>query len=292
MKIGFIGMGIMGKPMAINLVKAGYEVYVSNRHMEACEGPVREGAKAAQYSEIAENCDVVITMLPNGPQVKDVMLGEGGVASKMKKGQIFIDCSSISPVVSQEIASALKEKGVDMLDAPVSGGEPKAIDGTLAFMVGGDKVIFDTVKPLFDAMGSSAVLCGGVGAGNTTKLCNQVIVAANIEAVAEGFMLAKTAGVAPETVLNAIKGGLAGSTVMNAKGPMMIENNTKPGFKIDLHIKDLNNAIETGHSVGSPLPLTSVTMEMMQRLHADGLGQCDHSALAKWYEKVASENIY
>ena len=179
-----------------------------------------------------------------------------------------------------------------MLDAPVSGGEPKAIDGTLAFMVGGDKVIFDTVKPLFDAMGSSAVLCGGVGAGNTTKLCNQVIVAANIAAVAEGFMLAKKAGVDPETVLNAIKGGLAGSTVMNAKGPMMIENNTKPGFKIDLHIKDLNNAIETGHSVGSPLPLTSVTMEMMQRLHADGLGQCDHSALAKWYEKVASENTY
>ena len=282
----------MGKPMAINLVKAGYEVYVSNRHMEACEAPVREGAKAATFSEIAENCDVVITMLPNGPQVKDVMLGEGGVASKMKKGQIFIDCSSIAPSVSQEISSALKEKGVEMLDAPVSGGEPKAIDGTLAFMVGGDKVIFDTVKPLFDAMGSSVVLCGDVGAGNTTKLCNQVIVAANIAAVAEGFMLAKKAGVDPETVFNAIKGGLAGSTVMNAKGPMMIDNNTKPGFKIDLHIKDLNNAIETGHSVGSPLPLTSVTMEMMQRLHADGFGQCDHSALAKWYEKVASETIY
>lgn len=292
MKIGFIGMGIMGKPMAINLVKAGYEVYVSNRHMEACEGPVREGAKAALYSEIAENCDVVITMLPNGPQVKEVMLGEDGVAGKMKKGQIFIDCSSIAPSVSQEIAHALKEKGVDMLDAPVSGGEPKAIDGTLAFMVGGDKVIFDTVKPLFDAMGSSAVLCGSVGAGNTTKLCNQVIVAANIAAVAEGLMLAKKAGVDPETVLDAIKGGLAGSTVMNAKGPMMIENNTKPGFKIALHIKDLNNAMETGHSVGSPLPLTSVTMEMMQRLNADGLGQCDHSALAKWYEKLASDTIY
>lgn len=292
MKIGFIGMGIMGKPMAINLVKAGYDVYVSNRHMEACDGPVKAGAKAATYSEIAENCNVVITMLPNGPQVKAVMLGEDGVASKMKKGQIFIDCSSIAPSVSKEMAAALSEKGVDMLDAPVSGGEPKAIDGTLAFMVGGDKTIFDTVKPLFDAMGSSAVLCGGVGAGNTTKLCNQVIVAANIAAVAEGFMLAKKAGVDPDTVYNAIKGGLAGSTVMNAKGPMMIENNTKPGFKIDLHIKDLTNAIETGHILGSPLPLTSMTMEMMQTLRSDGLGQCDHSAMAKWYEKVASATIY
>ena len=292
MKIGFIGMGIMGKPMAINLVKAGYEVYVSNRHMEACISPVEAGAKAATYSEIAEICDVVITMLPNGPQVKEVMLGEGGLASWMKKGQIFIDCSSIAPQVSQEIATKLSQKGVDMLDAPVSGGEPKAIDGTLAFMVGGDKTIFDTVKPLFDAMGSSAVLCGGVGAGNTTKLCNQVIVAANIAAVAEGFMLAKKAGVDPNTVLDAIKGGLAGSTVMNAKGPMMTANNTKPGFKIDLHIKDLANAMETGHCVGSPLPLTSLTMEMMQTLHSDGLGQCDHSALAKWYEKVASETIY
>lgn len=282
----------MGKPMAVNLVKAGYEVYVSNRHMEACDAVVEKGAKAATYSEIAENSDVIITMLPNGPQVKDVMLGSGGVASKMRKGQIFIDCSSIAPTVSQEIAKTLSEKGVDMLDAPVSGGEPKAVDGTLAFMVGGEKVIFDTVKPLFDAMGSSAVLCGSVGAGNTTKLCNQVIVAANIAAVAEGFMLAKKAGVDPKTVFSAINGGLAGSTVMNAKGPMMTENNTKPGFKIDLHIKDLSNALETGHAVGSPLPMTALTMEMMQTLHADGLGQCDHSALAKWYEKVASETIY
>ena len=292
MKIGFIGMGIMGKPMAINLRKAGHEVYVSNRTMSACEGPVAAGCIAASYQEVAEKAEVVITMLPNGPQVKNVMLGEGGVVSMMKEGQIFIDCSSIAPGVSQEIAKELEAKGIRMLDAPVSGGEPKAIDGTLAFMVGGDEEVFNKCKPLFDAMGSSAVLCGAVGAGNTTKLCNQVIVAANIAAVAEGFMLAKKAGVDPDTVFAAIKGGLAGSTVMNAKGPMMTSNNTKPGFKIDLHIKDLNNALETGHAVGAPLPLTAEVMEMMQTLRADGLGQCDHSALAKWYEKVASATIY
>lgn len=292
MRIGFIGMGIMGKPMACNLVKAGYEVLVSNRHMEACEGPVNAGAKAATYKEIAQTCDIVMTMLPDSPQVKDVMLGSGEVAANMHAGQVFIDCSSISPVSSKEIAKVLEEKGIDMLDAPVSGGEPKAIDGTLSFMVGGRQDLFEKYKPVLSAMGASVVRCGDVGAGNTTKLANQVIVAANIAAVAEGFMLAKKAGVDPEMVFNAIRGGLAGSTVMDAKGPMMISNNTKPGFKIALHIKDLKNALETAHEVGSPLPITAQTMEMMQTLKADGLGQCDHSALAKYYEKVGSATIY
>lgn len=292
MKIGFIGMGIMGKPMACNLVKAGYEVLVSNRHMEACEGPVKAGAKAAAYKEIAQSCDIVITMLPDSPQVKDVMLGTGEVAENMHEGQIFIDCSSISPVASKEIANALEKKGVRMLDAPVSGGEPKAIDGTLSFMVGGSQELFDFCKPILSTMGASVVHCGDIGAGNTTKLANQVIVAANIAAVAEGFLLAKKAGVDPQMVFSAIRGGLAGSTVMDAKGSMMIANNTKPGFKIDLHIKDLKNALETAHAVGSPLPITAQTMEMMQILKADGLGQCDHSALAKYYEKVGSATIY
>lgn len=292
MKIGFIGMGIMGRPMAINLVKAGHEVLVSNRHMEACEGPVKAGAKATTYEEIAKSCEIVITMLPDSPQVMDVMLGSGNVASIMSKGQIYIDCSSISPVSSKEIAKALSEKGVQMLDAPVSGGEPKAIDGTLSFMVGGEQKAFDLCKPILESMGSSVVRCGEVGAGNTTKLTNQVIVAANIAALAEGLMLARKSGVDPEVVFNAIKGGLAGSTVMNAKAPMMIANNTKPGFKIALHIKDLKNALETAHEVGSPLPITALTMEMMQTLKADGFDQCDHSALAKYYEKVSSALIY
>lgn len=292
MKIGFIGMGIMGKPMAINLVKKGYTVFVSNRHMEACDGPVKEGAVALDYKGVAEKSDVIFTMLPNGPEVKSVVLGDNGLINYMKKGQIFVDCSSIAPDVSQEINEELKKKGIEMLDAPVSGGEPKAIDGTLAFMVGGDEDTFNLVKPLLLVMGSSAILCGDVGAGNTTKLCNQVIVAANIAALAEGLMLAKKAGVDPNTVLSAISGGLAGSTVMNAKGPMMTQNNRKPGFKIDLHIKDLNNAIDTGHKVGSPLPLTVEVMEMFQSLKADGFGQSDHSALSAWYEKMSNETIY
>ena len=292
MKIGFIGMGIMGKPMAINLVKAGFDVTVYDMFETACEAPVKAGAKMGNYKEIAQNSDVVITMLPDSPQVRDVMLGTGEVAKNMHSGQIFIDCSSISPVASQEIEKALEERGVQMLDAPVSGGEPKAIDGTLSFMVGGSQQLFDRCKPILEKMGSSVVRCGDVGAGNTTKLANQVIVAANIAAVAEGLMLAKKAGVDPEMVFAAIRGGLAGSTVMEAKAPMMMANNTKPGFKIDLHIKDLKNALETGHKYGSPLPLTAQTMEMMQNLKASGMGQCDHSALAKYYEKLASDTIY
>jgi 2-hydroxy-3-oxopropionate reductase len=179
-----------------------------------------------------------------------------------------------------------------MIDAPVSGGEPKAIDGSLSIMVGGDKAIFDAVKDdILLKMGASAVHCGGIGAGNTTKLANQIIVAVNIAAVSEAFMLAKKAGVSPKLVFDAIKGGLAGSTVMNAKAPMMMDGNFKPGFKIDLHIKDLQNALDTGHDVGSPLPLTAQLMEMMQTLHADGSGQDDHSALAKYYAKISGADI-
>lgn len=293
MKIGFIGLGIMGKPMAKNLLKAGYtDLLVNNRSQAPVQELEAAGAKGATQQEIGEQCDVVITMLPNSPQVKEVMLGANGVASHMKPGAVFIDCSSINPVASKEIYAELQKKGVEMLDAPVSGGEPKAIDGTLSFMVGGKQEIFDTYKPVLDAMGASTVRCGEVGAGNTTKLANQIIVASNIAAVAEGFMLAKKAGVDPNKVYAAIRGGLAGSTVMDAKGPMMLSNNTKPGFKIDLHIKDLNNAVETGHAVGSPLPITAVVMEILQNLHADGMGQCDHSAIAKFYEKLAKEDLF
>ena len=178
------------------------------------------------------------------------MLGKDGVAAHMKPGAVFIDCSSINPVASKEIYAELQKKDVEMLDAPVSGGEPKAIDGTLSFMVGGKQEIFDTYKPVLDAMGASTVRCGEVGAGNTTKLANQIIVACNIQALAEALTLAQKAGVDPELVFQAIKGGLAGSTVMNAKAPMMIAGNDKPGFKIDLHIKDLNNVLDCAHGRG------------------------------------------
>lgn len=292
MKIGFIGLGIMGKPMVHNMIKAGYtDVQVWNRSSAAVEICVGYGAKASTPKEIGETCDVVITMLPNSPQVKEVMLGENGVAAHMRPGSVFIDCSSINPVAAKEIAAVLAEHGVEMLDAPVSGGEPKAIDGTLSFMVGGKQEIFDAMKPLLLTMGASAVRCGEVGAGNTTKLANQIVVACNIRAVAEALTLAQMAGVDPESVFQAIRGGLAGSTVMNAKAPMMIAGNDKPGFKIDLHIKDLNNVLDCAHTVGAPVPMTASVMEVMQWLHNNGCGQCDHSAIAKYYEHLTGIQI-
>lgn len=292
MKIGLIGLGIMGKPMAKNMLKAGYDLTVSDLNKAAVDEIVVAGAKNASNREIGETCDVVMTMLPNSPHVKSVMLTpETGVVNYMKAGQVFIDMSSINPVASKEIAAALAEKGVEMLDAPVSGGEPKAIDGTLSFMVGGKPDIFDQYKPLLETMGASVVRCGEVGAGNTTKLANQIIVACNIQAVAEAFTLAQKAGVDPELVFQAIKGGLAGSTVMNAKGPMMMEGNDKPGFKIDLHIKDLNNALDCAHTVGAPVPMTAEVQEILQWLHNNGCGQNDHSAIAKYYEHLTGIKI-
>ncbi len=290
MKIGFIGLGIMGKPMAKNLLKAGYDVTVSSFNRAAQE-LVDCGAKAASNAEIGESCDIVMTMLPNSPQVKSVMLGEDGVGAHMKPGSIFIDMSSINPVASKEVAAALAERGVEMLDAPVSGGEPKAIDGTLSFMVGGRQEIFDRCKSILLCMGASAVRCGEVGAGNTTKLANQIIVACNIRALAEALTLAQKAGVDPQLVFEAIHGGLAGSTVMNAKAPMMIAGNDKPGFKIDLHIKDLNNVLDCAHAVGAPVPMTASVMELMQWLHANGKGQSDHSAIAQYYEHLTGIEI-
>ena len=286
MKIGLIGLGIMGKPMAKNMLKAGYDLTVNDLNQAAVDEIVACGAKAATNNEIGEQCDLVMTMVPNSPQVKAVMLGEDGVAAHMRPGTTFIDMSSINPVASKEIAAELAKKNIEMLDAPVSGGEPKAIDGTLSFMVGGKQEVFDRFKPVLESMGASVVLCGDVGAGNTTKLANQIVVACNIQAVAEALTLAKKAGVDPELVFQAIKGGLAGSTVMNAKAPMMIEGNDKPGFKIDLHIKDLNNALDCAHTVGAPVPMTAEVQEILQWLHSNGKGQADHSAIAQYYEHL------
>jgi 2-hydroxy-3-oxopropionate reductase len=292
MKLGFIGLGIMGKPMVKNLLKAGHEVIVYDVIQSNMDQAVAEGADPANSSkEVAEQCKLIITMLPNSPHVKSVVMGENGVLDGAQPGTILIDMSSIAPQASQEICKACGEKGVKMIDAPVSGGEPKAVDGTLSIMVGGDEEVFKEVYDILMVMGGSAVHCGDIGAGNTTKLTNQIIVALNIAAVSEAFMLSTKAGVNPIKVFDAIKGGLAGSTVMNAKVPMITEGNFEPGFKINLHIKDLNNALETGHNVGAPLPLASQVMEMLQTLKADGLGDKDHSAIAKYYEKVADTEI-
>ncbi len=293
MKIGLIGLGIMGKPMGKNLLKKGYDLTVCDLNTLAVEELKQAGAKAAANpKELAADCDVILTMLPNSPHVKAVILGEDGVVESVKSGSVLIDMSSINPIASREIAAELEKVGVGMLDAPVSGGEPKAIDGTLAFMVGGPEALFNDYKELLFAMGSSVVRCGDIGAGNVTKLCNQVVVAVNIAAVAEAMMLGQKAGVSPELIYQAIRGGLAGSTVMDAKAPMMMDQNFKPGFKIDLHIKDLNNVLDTAKAVDAPTMLTSQIFEMMKVLHLDGDGQCDHSALAKYYQKLGNEQLH
>ena len=291
MIIGFVGLGIMGKPMAKNLCKAGYSLIVNDHHEENVKELKEAGAREGSLEEIGKNSDVVITMLPNSPQVKEVMLGEHGVASYMRAGSCFIDMSSINPVDSKYIGSELEKRQVEMLDAPVSGGEPKAIDGTVAFMVGGKEAVFDRYKVILEAMGSSVTRCGELGAGNTTKLANQIIVACNIEALAEALTLAKKAGVDPSCVFEAIKGGLAGSTVMNAKAPMMINGDTRPGFRVDLHIKDLNNALDCAHSVGAPVPMTAQVQEVLQYLHSHGDGKSDHSAIAHYYETLSGTKI-
>ena len=291
-RICFIGLGIMGKPMAINLIKAGYSLQVYDRNPPKVEAVASAGARGcSSIKEAVESCDYIITMLPNSPHVKSVVLGEDGVAENAKKGALLIDMSSIAPSASREIHDELKKRGIRMLDAPVSGGEPKAIDGTLAIMAGGDEKDFEEARELFDVLGSSAVLVGPVGSGNTCKLANQIIVALNIAAVSEGLMLARRAGADVEKVFMAIRNGLAGSTVMNAKVPMILEGNFKPGFRIDLHIKDLANALDTGLNTNTPLPLTAEVMQMMQVLKIDGEEKSDHSALMKYYEKLTGTRV-
>ena len=291
MKIGFIGLGIMGKPMARNLLKANYELMVLATNKAAGE-VVAAGAKSAGTSrEVAAQSDIIITMLPNSPQVTEVLLGKDGVIEGARPGTIVVDMSSIAPLVARECAKKLAEKQIEMLDAPVSGGEPKAIEGTLAVMVGGKQEIFDKAFPVLKAMAASVVRTGEIGAGNVTKLANQVIVALNIAAMSEAYVLATKAGVNPELVFNAIKGGLAGSAVLNAKSPLIFDRNFKPGFRIKLHVKDLQNILDTSHDIGAPLPLTAAVMEMMQALKVDGEGESDHCALVKFYEKLSHVEV-
>lgn len=291
-KIGFIGLGIMGKPMCKNLLKAGYRLIVLDLNKSAVDELVSLGAEKAETpEEAANNCEFIITMLPDSPQVKEVVLGKNGLLEGLKKGSVFVDMSSISPIVSRELSHLLDEKGVEMLDAPVSGGEPKAIEGTLSVMVGGKKEVFEKSYPILKAMAASVVHTGSIGAGNVTKLANQIIVALNIAAMSEALVLASKAGVEPELVYQAIRGGLAGSTVLDAKAPLVMDRKFNPGFRINLHIKDLANALDTSHQIGVPLPLTSAVMEIMQALKVDGLGENDHGSLIKYYEKLAKIEV-
>ena len=292
MKIGFIGLGIMGRPMAKNLLKAGHELVVFDFNKEAVADLVSCGAVAAESGkEVASQVGVVITMVPNSPHVRAAVLGKDGVAEGAKPGTVLIDMSSIDPTESKAIGAELEKFGIDMLDAPVSGGEPKAIDGTLSVMVGGKKELFDKYYDMLMVMAGSVVYVGELGSGNVAKLANQIVVAANIAAVSEALTFAKKAGTDPELVYQAIRGGLAGSTVMDAKAPMMLSRNFKPGFRIELHIKDLNNALNAAHAISSPVPLTGQLMEIMQGLKADGYDKEDHSSIVKYYEKIANTTV-
>ena len=291
-QIGFVGLGIMGKPMARNLMKAGYELTVYDIVGEAVEELATEGATAASSSsEVAEKTDKIITMLPDSADSERAILGPGGVLEGARPNSVIIDMSSIAPSMSQKIFAESATKGVEMLDAPVSGGEPGAINATLAIMVGGKQEVFDQCFDLLKTMGGNVVLTGDVGAGNTTKLANQIIVAANIEALSEAMVLTQKAGVDPERVFNAIRGGLAGSAVMEAKAPMMLDRNFRAGFRIRLHQKDLRNVLQTAQELNVPLPVTALVQQMLGSLVNDGDQELDHAAILHFVEKLAGVEV-
>jgi 2-hydroxy-3-oxopropionate reductase len=291
-QIGFIGLGIMGKPMSKNLLKAGYSVTAYDIFPASIVEVVEAGAeRGASCKDTAARAEVIITMLPDGPDVETAVLGPNGVLEGARRDSILVDMSSISPMVSQKVGAACAEKGVEFLDAPVSGGEPKAIDATLAIMVGGKQEVFNKVLPILQKMGSSVTLTGDVGAGNVTKLANQIMVACNIAAMGEALVLATRAGLDPEVVFNAVKGGLAGSTVLNAKAPMVISRNFKPGFRIRLHQKDLRNALLAAESMKVSLPFTSLVQQMLVALMNEGKGDLDHSAIVNFIEQMAGTEV-
>jgi 2-hydroxy-3-oxopropionate reductase len=292
MNIGFVGLGIMGKPMARNLIKAGHHLTVYDRGPERIAELVESGAVAGKSAEdVAARSEVTFTMVPDGPEVELAILGTAGALQGAKTGSIIVDMSSISPLVAQKVGAACSAKGIEFLDAPVSGGEPKAIDGSLAIMVGGQKETFNKILPLFQIMGSSATLTGPVGAGNVTKLANQIMVAVNIAAMGEALVLAAKAGLDPEVVFNAVKGGLAGSAVLNAKAPMLIGRNFKPGFRIRLHQKDLRNALLAAEDLKVSLPFTSLAQQALVALMNQGRGDLDHSAIATFIEDLANTEV-
>ncbi len=282
----------MGKPMSHNLLKAGHSLVVYDVVAAPVADLVAAGAaRGGSCADTAQRSDVIITMLPDGPDVEAAVLGPGGVLEGARKGSVVVDMSSISPVVAQQVGAACAAKGVAFLDAPVSGGEPKAIEGTLAIMAGGQPEVFERVLPILEKLGSSVTLTGPVGAGNVTKLANQIMVACNIAAMGEALVLATRAGLDPEVVFNAVKGGLAGSTVLNAKAPMVIARNFQPGFRINLHQKDLRNALLAAESMKVSLPVTSLVQQMLMALMNEGKGNLDHSAIVTFIEQMAGVEV-
>jgi 2-hydroxy-3-oxopropionate reductase len=292
-KVGFIGLGIMGRPMAKNLMEAGYELVVHNRSPEKAEELAEEGNATAAGStrEVAEACDIVITMLPDSPDVEAVVAGEGGVLEGIRDGALLVDMSTISPVVTEELSEKVREKGASMLDAPVSGGDVGAIEGALSIMVGGSEEDFERARPLFDVMGKVATHVGPTGAGQVVKACNQIVVALTIEAVSEALVLGSKGGVLPEKLVEALSGGLAGSAVMEAKKEKFFSHDFEPGFRIELHHKDLGIALAAGREYGVALPVTAIVDQMLEASKAKGRGDRDHSALLTLLEEAAQHEI-
>lgn len=290
-KIGFIGLGIMGKPMAKNMLKKGFDLLVNDLNRAAVEELCAAGASAGDYRQIGESCDIILTILPSGPIVKEVLFGEGGVGQYLAAGKLVCDFSSVTPTESKYCFETLAQKGVGFVDAPVSGGEPGAVNGTLAIMCGGNEGDYERLKDIFSAVGSSAVYIGPSGSGSVTKLANQIIVNLNIVAVSEALVLAAKAGVDPMKVYKAIRGGLAGSTVLDAKAPMMCARNFKPGGKISINHKDIKNVLATAHDIDVPLPFTAQLFELQQALKAGGHFDDDHSGYVQYFEALAGVEV-
>lgn len=286
-KVGFVGLGIMGGPMARNLLKAGVDLTVCDLNTAAVKELVSAGAKGGTLAEIGAQCDVIMTILPNGGIVQNVLFGEEGMVSSFTSGKVVCDLSSVTAAESQLCYNKLREMGAGFIDAPVSGGEPGAIAGTLAIMCGGDERDFETMKPYFDIIGSSAMLIGPSGSGSITKLANQVIVNLNIAAVSEALVLATKAGVDPMKVYQAIRGGLAGSAVLDAKAPLMCARNFKPGGTIAVNHKDIKNALDTAHAMDVPVPLTAQLFEIQQALKVGGHLNDDHGGYVQYFEQLA-----
>ncbi len=290
-KVGFIGLGIMGKPMAKNLLAAGVPVMVNDLNGSAVKELEGKGALSGSYREIGESCPVIITMVPDGAIVQHILFDEGGVAETVKPGTLICDMSSVTPVESRECFERLAEKGVGFLDAPVSGGEPGAKAGTLAIMCGGAEADFERMRPIFDILGSSAILCGPSGSGSTVKLVNQMIVNNTIAVVSEAFVFAEKAGADPEKAYQAIRGGLAGSAVLDAKIPMILDRNFKPGGPIRINHKDIKNVVNTAHAIDAPIPYTAQLYEILQSLKIHGHMNDDHGGIVQYFEQLADTEV-
>lgn len=290
-KIGFIGIGIMGKPMAMNLLRAGVSLLVYDVNKEAVQELIRAGAEYAEPKAMGEICDLIFVILPNGVIVQEVLFGTPGVTTGIRPGSLIVDMSSVTPAESRVCAEKLKKMGCGFIDSPVSGGEPGAKNGTLAFMAGGEEKDFLKARPYFDIMGSSALLIGPNGSGSVTKLANQIIVNLNIAAVSEALVLATKAGADPQLVYEAIRGGLAGSAVLDAKAPMIINRDFNPGGKISINHKDIKNVMATAHEIDVPLPFTAQLYEVMQALKAGGHMSEDHGGIVQYFEQLADVTV-